>query len=555
MPRFENENNQNHAKGDNRVSQYRNYKPSAKAVKSRCKPLQTQTAVGRSVASIFSWAAEKEQLLEAVKAGKGLTCIHCKASVGANVRDVMRPRCKECDAELDRRLASLAERLVEGPVGFPTHAFPSYASELIQSGARSIHCAEDLLAVPMLAVAGAAIGRSGLRLKVKDGWVTSSCLWAVVMCESSGGKTPALNLVQQFFVNRQTVEYMEWKEHKDAFDDDPENHPRPGPCPTLMLTDTTAESLKADLQQGPVLYTNDELAGWSHSMGQYKGGQGGEKFMWCSFWSHTPVNVGRKASDRVFIPKPFVAVTGMLVPACARELNYRGHSDDGFVHRMLIGCPRAMPPRATLEGVPPELANEYDQRMSRLFEPPEGESMLSFDPEALQVVLDWANEELYAELRALDVAPAYLESKYKKLYENCYRVCLVLHGMWMVSPEEERTAEWENWGYGDVHREFRHDRIDVVTASKAIAVINYFRAHIPHMVALMGETVDEVDRHFQRLCGRKALTVRQAIHAKVGRNKDAVLEVFAAWDRRGYGSIDQTRKNQTTFVFGTATDD
>ena len=109
-----------------------------------------------------------------------------------------------------------------------------------------------------------------------------------------------------------------------------------------------------------MLFSRDELGGWCHQMGQYKSGNA-DRFDWCSFWSHSAVNIGRR-SERVYVKEPFVAVTGMMVPASARELNYRGQADDGFVHRMLLSFPEPMPPVATLEGVPDDLTKNYKHR-------------------------------------------------------------------------------------------------------------------------------------------------------------------------------------------------
>ena len=80
-----------------------------------------------------------------------------------------------------------------------------YLRRYIEACAKSIHCPTDLLAGPMLAVSGAAIGRAGRRLKVKDGWKVTSCLWVAGLNSSSGGKTPALNAVENFYEDRQAM--------------------------------------------------------------------------------------------------------------------------------------------------------------------------------------------------------------------------------------------------------------------------------------------------------------------------------------------------------------
>lgn len=434
---------------------------------------------------------------------------------------------------------------------FPESVFPPLLRQYIRACAKSICCPLDLLAVPLLAVAGAAIGRSGRRLKVKDGWTVSSCLWAACMTPSSGGKTPALNAVQNFYDDRQDVEYREWQQKKQAYEENRETHPPPGPYPALKLTDTTIESLRVDLGAGAVLFVRDELGAWCHQMGQYKQGNS-DRFDWCSFWSHSAVSIGRK-SERVYVKEPFVAVTGMMVPSSARELNYRGQSDDGFVHRMLLAFPDPLPPVATLDGVPDELTTEYKRRMGQLFDPPvEGGGTLAFEPAALEMVFGWANTELYPDLSAGDTAvPDWLTSKYRKLFENCLRLCLVLHELWRAAGDGP-LEDWEPHPrdfYGQ-RIEFQPGVVDRLTVERAIAVIEYFRGHIDPVQSLLGEEVDEVDRVHEKFRLKETVTVRQVIHGSSYKTADRVLALFAEWERRGYGSVGAgDRKNQTVFRF------
>jgi hypothetical protein len=441
---------------------------------------------------------------------------------------------------------------------FPTSVFPPLLERYIEAHSHSIHCRPDLLAVPLLAIAGAATGRSGRRLKVKPGWPTSSCLWTAALTPSSGGKTPALNAVMNFYDDRQEVEHYAYLDRKQAHDDDPDNNPKPGPYPALKLTDSTIESLQVDLASGPVLYARDELAGWCHQMGQYKTGKA-DRYDWCSFWSHSAVNIGRKTAGRVFVKEPFVGVTGMMVPSSAKELNYQGDADDGLVHRILLACPEDMAPLVTLEGVPEELTAAYRQRMSRLFDPPgEKDRILTFDPEALLLWQGWANDEHFALLKGQD-APGWLVSKYRKLSENCLRLCLVLHELWRVAgdwlPPKQEARSLETEGPA------RPNVIDRVTVGRAIAVVEYFRGHIETVQALLkkdedanGSLVERVADSsaaiYARLCSKGKVTVRDVAHQSSLKKKEAILALFADWQSKGKGKVETgTRKDQLVFVF------
>jgi hypothetical protein len=346
------------------------------------------------------------------------------------------------------------------------------------------------------------------------------------------------------------------------------------------------ESLRVDLASGPVLFQRDELGGWCHQMGQYKQSNA-DRFDWCSFWSHSAVDVGRKSGERVRVKEPFVAVTGMMVPASARELNYRGQADDGFVHRMLLAYLEAEQPVATLAGVPDDLTQEYKRRMTRLFDPPKisgkpanvtellksaaAAKVLTFEPKALRMLMKWANGELFRYLRAprndkgeIELipempeqdAPGWLVSKYRKLYENCLRMCLVLHELWRVAgawkpPEGHDDAEWylDRRDYEGKRVKLDPMKVDCETVERAIAVIDYFRGHILSVQGLLGEEVDDVDKAHNRLRSTGLVTVRQVIRQTTYRTRDRVLALFGEWAKRGYGKVTYPRKNQVVFDF------
>jgi hypothetical protein len=507
---------------------------------------------------------------------------------------------------LEEALAVLVE-LFESSDGpdFPMWVFPPLIRDYIRAGAVSIHCPPDLLAVPLLSIAGTATGRSGRRLLAKEGFLVSSCLWTACFCESSAGKSPALNAVLNFFDERQQQLYEEWtaatEEWERASEEDRKEMEKPGPYPCLKLTDTTMESLRVDLVGGPVLFPRDELGGWSHQMGQYKSGNS-DRYEWSSFWSHSPVDVGRKG-ERVRVKDPFVGVAGMMVPASARELNYRGHSDDGFVHRMLLSRPAFLAPFITGEGVPDELTGAYKAAMTRLFDPPAalGNGLaacltnprhLSFEPAAWELYRDWANVELFRKISA--ETPGWLVSKLRKLSENCLRLCLVLHELWRVAAPDDEPADpdgsdplddpdlWKpdpddpkslvpdlnhpywsrpipfdpDW-FMPHHRDYCGERIpfqdrvvDKITVTRAIALIDYFRGHIGAIQALLGSQIDEVDALHAKFKVKGKVTVREVQRASKYKAKDQVLAIFQAWQARGYGQAGDGRANQTVFVFG-----
>lgn len=305
-----------------------------------------------------------------------------------------------------------------------------------------------------------------------------------------------------------------------------------------MLNDTTIESLRFDLASGPVLYSNDELGGWCHQMGQYKAGNA-DKPAWCSFWSHKAVSVGRR-TESLYVEDPFVAVAGMMVPGSAHELNHRGHGDDGFVHRMLIACPAPSKQGVSPIGVSVELTTAYKQRLSKLFQPPTKDGrLLRVEEKAFEKAVLWINNIHSAEVGGPG-APELLKARYKKLVANLWRIALVLHELWRVAGDEgERPAD--------------PTVIDGETIERAIAVVNYFKDHIARVQNHLGDApMDNTDGLLRRFRSLGEITVRDFMLRTTYKTKPKAktMEVFAEWEKRGYGKIEQgKRSDQQVFRF------
>jgi len=427
---------------------------------------------------------------------------------------------QETGLQRDERDRCLINALLNlsGQLSFPVQVFPSVIQEYIVRWSGALGCSVDLLAVPLLSIAGAAIGRSGCRLQVNESWTESSCLWTAAIASSGDGKTPALSATANFYVDHQTALMREWEAECRAI----------RPRPTILLTDTTVESLRADMVGGALLYMNDELSGWCTSMNQYKVGNS-DRPAWTSFWSHAAVNVGR-CSGRLWIESPFVAVTGMLVPEMAYTLNYRGTNDDGFVHRMLICAPNTSPMVAVPLTVPTDCTTKYKATMTKLFQPG---GKVTVDHQTYLTALQWVNDCLYSDVSGLGV-PGWKRAKYRKLWNNLWRVALVLHELRRAAGEAVDPAA-----------------LDRQSLDRAITVIYFFRDHLARVQTHLGrEPEDDLDGFWRRFRSKGVITVRDFAHSTSVKKADKVLNIFTCWERRGYGKIEPgDRVDQKRFRF------
>src|SRR5262249_37290992 len=72
---------------------------------------------------------------------------------------------------------------------FPLDALPGPLRSFVDESAWALNCPADYLAVPMLALAGTAIG-ARRKLEIKPGWRELPCLYAAVVGPPGSAKTP-----------------------------------------------------------------------------------------------------------------------------------------------------------------------------------------------------------------------------------------------------------------------------------------------------------------------------------------------------------------------------
>jgi hypothetical protein len=78
----------------------------------------------------------------------------------------------------------------------PLNALPEPLRRVVEEGSAALQCPPDLLAVPLVVMAGAAIGNTH-SLRLKDGWEELPSLYAAVVAPPGTTKTPALSLVSR----------------------------------------------------------------------------------------------------------------------------------------------------------------------------------------------------------------------------------------------------------------------------------------------------------------------------------------------------------------------
>ncbi len=291
---------------------------------------------------------------------------------------------------------------------FPLEALPSAIREFVAEGAEALPVPYELLAIPALVAAGAAIGNArGVQLK--EGWQEKPSLYAAVICNSGTMKSPALEKATFPVKKHQTSDRRTW------------------------TSDATVESLARLLTEHPrgLLVIRDEWAGWVNSMNQYKDGKGADIEFYLSVWGGQSfvvdrVGVGAKGTP-LFIDRPFVSVVGGIPPDVLQELGQAAGIADGFFPRILFAWPDRFFPKWTDKTISRETTKQYERMFSDLYTlgyiAKAETTYLGLTPEAHEAFIAWHNQH-FSEA-ATEATSPFLQGCYAKYTGYCARLALI----------------------------------------------------------------------------------------------------------------------------------
>ena len=274
---------------------------------------------------------------------------------------------------------------------FPVDVLPESVQQLVVEGAAAIGCAVDFLAVPALAVAAGAIGRTAA-LRLKEGYFASSSLFAACVGPPADGKTPALKIAAaplrklDAALALEHAEAMDrWRAECDRASPDGKKAKPPGgfghsvhsvrpPRPRRIdVDDVTMEALPLILADNPrgLVMVRDELTALVMGLNQYKSGKGSDRANLLKIWSGDAFKRDRVAHENhepVRCDHPCLSIVGGLPPDMLGELVDQKGRSDGFTDRFLFSCPDVRPaPSWSAEGVPDVVADEWSNLVERLW--------------------------------------------------------------------------------------------------------------------------------------------------------------------------------------------
>ena len=286
---------------------------------------------------------------------------------------------------------------------FPIETLPVSLQQYVKEQSEALSTPIDLVALPVLAAAGAAIG-NGYRIQAKAGWNESAALYGGVVSDPASMKSPALDEALRGVHAQNSRSSRTW------------------------TSDVTVERLTELLQGCPrgLIIIRDELAGWFRSMNQYRSGRGADVEFYCSAWGNQPYTVDRKTDKTgVTLPAPFLSVIGAIPTEVLKEIGAKLSAGSGFLERFLWVLPESRPVRWTKQEVRPSTRALYEQWIQYRYSIPfiGTPLILSLTPEAQGFFEEWHDAHMQAaESPSLSL---FLQGSYGKLKGYCLRLALI----------------------------------------------------------------------------------------------------------------------------------
>lgn len=363
---------------------------------------------------------------------------------------------------------------------FPVDVLPEPVRTYVTEAATCVGCPVEMVAVPLLGYAAAAIG-STYRIRIKGDYEKFPVLWAVVIGQPGSGKSPAdalarggLEALQRRAVDEYEEEHEAWKEEHVAWRQRVGNGEHAGKEPEepilqhFFTTDSTIEALAPMLQQSPGIAASfDEIVGWIKSMDAYNGSPGRERAQYMTLWAERTLKVDRKTRPPIFVEKPVACIVGGVQPDMLTQLVAEVGRRDGFIDRFLWAWPPSVTPRWTEAAIDEHSKELIGKVFERLRFGHQDDAVVELAPEAKALWRDWYNENA----ETTQLASGMMRGVHAKADVHLARLALVLHVLGNEVPENERVS---------IH-----------TLRNAIELLNYHLAHATVVMGRLGQAANE----------------------------------------------------------------
>lgn len=368
-------------------------------------------------------------------------------------------------------------RLRPAPV-YPAGLLPAPIDHYTAAAARSIGVPLEMVEIPLLFMAGGAIGNR-LRITIKRGYNAFPTLYGAMVADPGSAKTASILAAQWALHELQKEAFETYERQRAQYEADLEewtSKPKAdrGPKPIkpqmehLYSTDLTTEALVTVLQRSQgITIIRDELLSWVTSLDAYRGGKGSDKQLYLQLWSGTPIKSDRAGREPIVAYDPVACVFGGIQPDNLSGLHDPKGRRDGWIERLLIFWPDAEPGDWTDEDLDPTLLPpvvDVFRNLRRIGAgDPQERLSVQLSNGAREVWIEWFN----ANRVAVRAAQGLRRGFYAKLDMQVARLALILNTL---------------WNDNDPLRMVSAERM-----SDAIALGEFFRDHLDRILPLIGD--------------------------------------------------------------------
>jgi len=285
------------------------------------------------------------------------------------------------------------------PKEFPCNSFPPKVVDIISAIAEAKKVCASMVGLAVLAISAGAIGATR-RFFIQEGWFEPAIVWAAIVMESGGGKSPVLDEVDRPSRKLEDAAFTEYFSQMAVYESKCEvskgKHNAPPPiAKRYIVDDCTTEALAVRLNENPrgLLLVNDELTQWFKGFDSYKSKGGVDAPRYLKIWGGKSFTVDRKNKDSpvLYCRNPGLSIVGGIQPEVLKNALGRDHFVNGLAARLLMVQP-IKKLRTLGDGVPRETREAYAKIITRLYDlSPEFDSEGNCRPILLEMSVD-ANE-------------------------------------------------------------------------------------------------------------------------------------------------------------------
>ncbi len=272
---------------------------------------------------------------------------------------------------------------------FPIDALPERVKEICNGLADSLTVDPAMIAMPLLAGFGTAIGATH-QVRIKSDWTEYLILWVLIVAPPGSKKSPALDAVFNPLKNLQTRYLQDYQLAKTAYAAQLQEYkarsrstrvtadatrsnsepPQEPVCRRVLIQDATPESVIKILSENPrgVACILDELTTWP-AMGRYSNNsnKGSQVGPWLSMYDATMALLDRKGSGTVAASRAWLSIVAATQPGTAVDCLSGANMGNGLTHRLAVICPEERPAVYPEPEIPSALLDDLNRVYERLF--------------------------------------------------------------------------------------------------------------------------------------------------------------------------------------------